>query len=161
QAAEVKIRHVYIERAQHRVRERVVALEATAQPTAPRWDATAGIQLERLRRTPGPPRGPGPSPLGEFLEGRLRHACVPGRVAQFQPIATRIEKIEFPPGEAPLLAMIQVLDPDLPLPKQLARPDEGLRTDGERVMHLRILDKGVINRRRTLAEQDMVPTGGE
>src|SRR5438552_8403467 len=57
--------------------------------------------------------------------------------------------------------MIQVLDPDLPLPKHLAGPDEGLWTDGERVMDLRILDKGVINRRRTLAEQDMVPTGGE
>src|SRR2546427_2187937 len=28
-------------------------------------------------------------------------------------------------------------------------------------MHLRILDKGVIYRRGTLAEQDMVPTGDE
>src|SRR5262245_36965595 len=57
--------------------------------------------------------------------------------------------------------MIQVLNADLPLPKHLAGPDEGLRTDGERVMHLRILDKAVINRRCTLAEQDMVRTGGE
>src|SRR5712691_9538512 len=57
--------------------------------------------------------------------------------------------------------MIQVLDPDLPLPKQLARPDEGLRAHGERVMHLRILDKGMIHHRSTFAEQDMVPTGGE
>src|SRR5690349_23041327 len=29
------------------------------------------------------------------------------------------------------------------------------------MMHLRILDKGVIDRRGTLAEQDMVRTGGE
>src|SRR5262249_2835163 len=50
---------------------------------------------------------------------------------------------------------------DLPLPKQLACPDEGLRAHGERVMHPRILDKGVINGRGTLAEQDMVRTGGE
>jgi len=57
--------------------------------------------------------------------------------------------------------MIQVLDSDLPLPKHLARPDEGLRTDGERMMDLWILDKGVINGRGTLAEQDMVRTGGE
>jgi hypothetical protein len=42
---------------------------------------------------------------------------VPGRVAQFQPIATGIEKIQFPPGENPFLPMIQLLDPDLPLPK--------------------------------------------
>src|SRR5262249_2599146 len=42
-----------------------------------------------------------------------------------------------------------------------ARPDEGLRTDGERMMDLWILDKGVIDRRGTLAEQDMVFTGGE
>jgi hypothetical protein len=57
--------------------------------------------------------------------------------------------------------MIELLDPDLPLPKHLARPDEGFWAHGERVMDLRILDKGVINRRGTLAEQDMVRTGGE
>jgi hypothetical protein len=57
--------------------------------------------------------------------------------------------------------MIQVLDPDPPLPKQLARPDEGLRAHRERVMDLRILDKGVIDRRGTLAEQNMVRTDGE
>ena len=79
---------------------------------------------------PGPPRGPGPSSVWEFLEGRLRHAGVPGRVAQFQPIATG-SKIQFPPGEDPFLPMIQVLDPDLPLPKHLAGPDEGLRAHGE------------------------------
>jgi hypothetical protein len=120
-------------------------------------NTSAGV----LRCTPGPPRGPGPSPRGEFLEGRLRHACVPCRIAQFQPIATGIKKIEFPPGEDPLLSMIQVLNPDMPLPKQLARPDEGLRAHRERVMDLRILDKGVINRRGTFAEQDMVRTDGE
>src|SRR5207248_3612425 len=59
------------------------------------------------------------------------------------------------------LPMIELLDPDLPLPKQLARPDKGLRAHRERVMHLRILDKGVIHRRGPLTEQDMVPTGGE
>src|SRR5262249_35172207 len=68
---------------------------------------------------------------------------------------------QFPPGEDPLLPMIEVLDPDLPLPKHLARLDEGLRAHGERVMHLWILDKGAIDRRCTLAEQDMVRTGGE
>src|SRR4030095_15309179 len=76
-------------------------------------------------------------------------------------IATGIEKIQFPTGEDPLLPMIQVLNPDMPLPKQLARPYQGLWTHGERVMNLRILDKGVINRRGTLAEQDMVLTDGE
>jgi hypothetical protein len=57
--------------------------------------------------------------------------------------------------------MIQVLDADMPLPKQLVRLDEGLRAHRERVMDLRILDKGVIHRRGTLAEQDMVLTDGE
>ena len=57
--------------------------------------------------------------------------------------------------------MIELLDLDLPLPKHLAGPDEGLRAHGKRVMDLRILDKGVIDRRGTLAEQDMVLTGGE
>src|SRR4029453_18792844 len=57
--------------------------------------------------------------------------------------------------------MIQVLDSDLPLPKHLAGPDEGLWAHRERVMHLWILDKGVIHRRGPLAEQDMVRTGGE
>src|SRR5215510_3410521 len=57
--------------------------------------------------------------------------------------------------------MIQVLDSDLPLPKHLARLDEGLRAHGERVMHLWILDKSAIDRRCTLAQQDMVRTGGE
>src|SRR4030095_13451958 len=57
--------------------------------------------------------------------------------------------------------MREVFAPDLPLPKELAGLDEGLRTDGERVMDLRILDKGVIHRRGPLAEQDMVRTGGE
>src|SRR4029434_9379450 len=71
------------------------------------------------------------------------------------------QKIQFPTGEDPLLPMIQVLDPDLPLPKQLARPYQGLRAHRERVMDLRILDKSVINRRGTLAEQDMVVTDSE
>src|SRR5262249_931529 len=87
------------------------------------------------------------SPIGEFLKGRLRHACVPCRIAQFQSIATGIEKIEFPTGEDPVLPMIQLLDLDMPLLKQLARPDEGLRAHRERVMDLRVLDKGVVNRR--------------
>jgi hypothetical protein len=56
--------------------------------------------------------------------------------------------------------MIQVLDPDMPLPKQFARPDEGLWAHRERVMGLRSLDKGAGNRRGTLTEQDMVRTDG-
>src|SRR5262249_51766035 len=99
--------------------------------------------------------------MAESPERRPGHARGPGGIAKFQPIATGIKKIQSPPGEAPLLPMIQVLDPDLPLPKHLTCPDEGLWAHRERVMHLRILDKGVIHRRGTLAEQDMVLTGGE
>src|SRR5436853_3491173 len=35
------------------------------------------------------------------------------------------QKIEFPTREDSLLSMIELLDPDLPLPKHLARPDDG------------------------------------
>src|SRR5713101_8739588 len=46
-AAEVNVRHAHVERAEHRVRELVVALEAAAEPAAPRREAAAGMQLER------------------------------------------------------------------------------------------------------------------
>src|SRR2546428_7300780 len=46
-AAEVNGRHAHVERAEHRVRELVVALEAAAEPAAPRRQAATSMQLER------------------------------------------------------------------------------------------------------------------
>ena len=63
-AAEVNVRQVHVERAQHRVRELVVALEAAAQPPTPRRDAAAGVQLER--------RFAAVEPRGDVVPGHLQ-----------------------------------------------------------------------------------------
>ena len=41
----------------------------------------------------------------DLFEGRCRHARLPGRIAKFQHIAARIEKVQFTPGEVALLAV--------------------------------------------------------
>src|SRR2546427_12562378 len=46
-AAEVNVRQAHVERAEHRVRELVVTLEAAAEPAAPRREAAAGMQSAR------------------------------------------------------------------------------------------------------------------
>src|SRR5215510_14452573 len=46
-AVEINFWYAHVERAEDRVREFVVALEAAAEPATPRRDAAAGLQLER------------------------------------------------------------------------------------------------------------------
>ena len=52
-------------------------------PAAARLVTLLHARAQVLRCLLGPLHRPGPSQSGEFLEGRLWHAGVPGRVAQF------------------------------------------------------------------------------
>src|SRR5215831_10358393 len=79
--AEVNVRHAHVERAEHRVCELVVALEAAAQPTAPRREAAAGMQLER-RFAAIERRGdvvPGQLQQGRALQRRIASTAKRGR----------------------------------------------------------------------------------
>ncbi len=93
--------------------------------------------------------------LNNLIEGRLWHAFAPRGVAQFQPVATGVEEIQFLAREEPLGPVDQLVDGHLALVEQLARLNQGFGADGEGVMGGLIrMVRG--NRMRSLTEQDAV-----
>src|SRR5215475_615082 len=71
----------------------------------------------------------------DLLEGRLRHALLPRRVADFEPIAARIMKVKLTSSEVPFGAIFQLDDGDFLFVESFACAHEPFRTHRERMMH--------------------------
>src|SRR5512135_1298510 len=97
-------------------------------------------------------------PLGtrELLERRLRHAGFPSRVAQFEAVAAGIEKIKLPAGEEAFGSVVQPVDAHLSLLENFAGLHQSFRRNGERVVHVLVLDVVLVDARRALAEQNII-----
>ena len=97
----------------------------------------------------------------EFFESRFRHACFPGWIAQFEPISAWIEKIELSTREITFCAVIEPVDGNLSLVKNLAGLDQRFRAHRKGVVHVLFFSKRSIDARRALAEQNVLIADAE
>src|SRR6185503_13350063 len=90
----------------------------------------------------------------QFLKSRFGHARFPGRVAQFEAVAAGVEEVKLPAGKVSLGAIVEPVDANFSLLKDLACLHQSLRTDRERMMHVLVFGKRLVDIGRALAEKN-------
>src|SRR5436309_1593169 len=92
----------------------------------------------------------------DVRERRGGHPRRPGRIADLEQVARRIEKVQLPASEEAVRAVRELFDLHPPLVEESDRLLPFLRREGEGVVQAVVLLRGPMERLRALAEQDVV-----